>query len=131
MDSSVGWYSAGFSFRTFVFPGLNTSDLAEGISWTTKLLADDTSLFSIVNNINESANQINMDLERISLWACQQKMSFNPTISKQAQEVIFSKKNVNIPHPLLYFNTTPVIRCSYQKHLGVNVDKKTKFSSTY
>ena len=30
------------------------NDLAEGISSTTKLFADDTSLFSVVNNINKS-----------------------------------------------------------------------------
>ena len=68
------------------------NDLAEGISSTTELFADDTSLFSVVNNIDESANQMNMDLEKISLWAYQWKMSFNSDISKQAQEVIFSKK---------------------------------------
>ena len=94
---------------------------------TTKLFADDTSLFSVVNNINESANQMNMDLEKISLWAYQWKMSFNPDISKQAQEFIFSKKSVNATHPVLYFNRTPVICCSYQKHLGVYLDKKLSF----
>ena len=102
------------------------SDLAEGILSTTKLFADDTSLFSVVNNINESANQMNMDLEKISLLAYQWKMSFNPEISKQAQEVIFSK-NVKVSHPLLYFNRTPVICCSYQKHLGGYLDKKLSF----
>ena len=45
------------------------NDLAEGIFSTTKRFADDTSLFSVVNNINEPANQMNMDLEMISLWA--------------------------------------------------------------
>ena len=44
------------------------NDLAEGISGTTKLFADDTLLFSIASNINESTNQMNMDLENISLW---------------------------------------------------------------
>ena len=54
-------------------------------------------------------------------------MSFNTDISKQAQEVIFSKKNVNASHPILYFNRTPVISCSYQKHLGVYLDMKLSF----
>ena len=68
-----------------------------------------------------------MELEKISLWSYQWKMSFNPDISRQAQEVIFSKKNVNASHPILYFNRTPVIRCSYQKHLAVYLDKKLSF----
>ena len=62
---------------------------------------------------------MNMNIEKISLRAYQWKMSFKPDISKQDQEVIFLKKNANDPHPLLYFNRTPVIRCSHQKHLGV------------
>ena len=121
MGSSVCWHFASFSFRSSVFP-----DLAEGISSTTKLFADYTSLFSVASN-NESANQMNMELEKISLWSYQWKMSFNPDISRQAQEVIFSKKNVNASHPILYFNRTPVTRCSYQKHLAVYLDKKLSF----
>ena len=70
---------------------------------------------------------MNMDLEKISLWAYQWKTSFNPGISKQAQEVILSKKIVNVSHPLFYFNRTTVIHCSYQKHLGVYLDKKLSF----
>ena len=73
-----------------------------------------THQFFVVNNIDKSANQMNMDLEKISLWAYQWKMSFNPEILKQDQEVIFSKENVNVSHPFLYFNRTPVMRCSYQ-----------------
>ena len=103
------------------------NDLAEGISSATKLFADDTSLFSVVNDIDQSANQMNMDLEKISLLAYQWKMYFNPAISKQAQEVIISKKNLNFSHPFLYFNRTPVIRCSNQKYLVVYLDKKLSF----
>ena len=58
------------------------NDPAEGISSTTKPFADDTSLFFVVNNIDKSANQMNMDLEKIPLWAYQWKMSFNPEILK-------------------------------------------------
>ena len=54
-------------------------------------------------------------------------MSFNPDISKQPQEITFSKENVNISHPPLYFNKTHVLVCSYQKHLGVFLDKKVNF----
>ena len=40
-----------------------SNNLAEGISSTTKLIPDDTSLFSVISNINGSANQMNMNLE--------------------------------------------------------------------
>ena len=42
------------------------NDLAEGISSTTNFFDDDTSLFSAVNNINESADQMNDD--ELFLW---------------------------------------------------------------
>ena len=69
------------------------NDLAGGISSTTKLFADDASLFSVVSNINESANQTNIDLEKISLWAYQWKMSFNPDILKQVMELFSQRKS--------------------------------------
>ena len=65
------------------------NDLTDGISSIVKLFADDTSLFSIVQNKNNSASQFNNDLDKISDWAYTWKMSFNPDPSKQAQEVIF------------------------------------------
>ena len=35
-------------------------------------------------------------------------MIFNPELSKQAQEVIFSRKTNKISHPTTTFNTVPV-----------------------
>ena len=56
------------------------NDLPEGISSTTKLFADATSRFSVVNSINEFADQMNMDIKKISLWVYHWKMSFNSDI---------------------------------------------------
>ena len=68
---------------------------------TVKLFADDTSLFSLVNNPNISANEVNKYLELISKWAYKWKISFNPDKNKQAQEVIFSQKQSKPKHPQL------------------------------
>ena len=46
-------------------------------------------------------------------------MSFNPDTSKQAQEIIFSRKTKKILHPLLHFNNSIVLQTPYQKHLGI------------
>ena len=70
---------------------------------------------------------MNRDLKKISMWAYQWKMTFDPDIPKQPQEITFSKKNVDVSHPPLYFNKNHVVVCSYQKHLGVFVDKKLNF----
>ena len=58
------------------------NDLSEDLSTTAKLFADDTSLFSTVQNVNTSASHLNNDLSKLSNWAFQWKMSFNPDPSK-------------------------------------------------
>ena len=65
---------------------------------------------------------------KISNWAFQWKMRFNPDPNKQAQEVIFSRKINKINHPPLYFNENLVKLSSTQKHLGMILDTKLDFS---
>ena len=45
------------------------NDLSDGLKSECKLFADDTSLFSVVNDINTSASDLNEDLEKIGNWA--------------------------------------------------------------
>ena len=97
------------------------------MSSNVKLFADDTSLFSVVHDVNASARELNDDLKKINKWAFQWKMSFNPDPSKQAQEVIFSRKIKKLPHPSLVFNNNNVLQTSSQKHLGVTLDVKLTF----
>ena len=47
------------------------NDLPDVLTSICKIFADDTSLFSKVFNINESADDVNIDLEKISQWAYQ------------------------------------------------------------
>ena len=84
------------------------NDLSDGLTSNPKLFADDASLFSVVQNINSTANDLNSDLMKISDWAFQWKMRFNPYLKKQAQEAIFSRKINKINHPPLYFNNNLV-----------------------
>ena len=65
------------------------NDLSDDLTTNVKLFADDTSLFSIVHNMNTSTTNFNKDLNKIKNWAIQWKINFNPDPSKQAQEVIF------------------------------------------
>ena len=43
-------------------------------------------------------------------------MSFNPDLSKQAQEVIFSGKLNKPSHPQIIFNSAPIVCTDWQKH---------------
>ena len=66
--------------------------LIQQLSSNTKLSADETSLFSVMHYITQSGINLNDDLEKINNSAFQWKMSFNPDINKQAQEVSFFAK---------------------------------------
>ena len=68
------------------------NDISEGIKSICKIFTDDTSLFSIVKKKQLSQNNLNSDLKKISEWAHQWKMFFNPDPRKQAAEVHFSRK---------------------------------------
>ena len=53
-------------------------------------------------------------------------MNFNPNPSKQAQEVIFSRKSKKISHPLSFFNNIQVSQSQSQKHLGITLDEQLR-----
>ena len=55
-------------------------------------------------------------------------MSFNPDPSKQATEIVFSKKQSNIQLPALIFNNILTPSDSH-KHLGLILDKKFNFKN--
>ena len=89
------------------------------------------SLFSKVNDKSNPNSQLNSDLEtlKISKWAIQWKMSFNPDPNKQDIEVCFSNKRDQGNYPPLHFNSTNVHVAESQKHLGlVLLDSKLNFN---
>ena len=61
--------------------------------------------FSVVHDISLSWLQLIDDLNKISNWAYQWKMSFNPEVTKQAQELFFSHKSQKVTHPTVYLIT--------------------------
>ena len=109
---------------SFIF---NINDLADGLSSIAKFFADDTSLFSVVHNANTTAKELNNDLVKISNWAYQWKISFNPDPSKQAQEIVFSRKVNKDYHTPLAFNNNNVPETDSQKHLGIILDNHLSF----
>ena len=107
------------------------NDLSGDLCSKTKLFPDDTSLFNVAHDINTSANELNNDLKKVSNWAFQWKMSFNPDPSKQTQEVNFSRKLKKVTHPPLVFNNANISQCKSQKHLGIILDSKLTFEDHY
>ena len=68
--------------------------MPDGLKSNLKLFADDTSLFSVVTNKEESVSDLTNDLDMISKCAYNWKMTFNPHPKKPAQEVLFSRRKL-------------------------------------
>ena len=54
-------------------------------------------------------------------------MVFNPDPTKQAQEVIFSRKSHFLKHPNFYFSSLVVEKVKSQKYLGLKLDENLNF----
>ena len=125
VDVKVGVLQRSILGPLFVLIYIN--DLPNGWNSNAKLFADDTSLFSAVHNITDSANLLNSNLSKIGEWGVHWKMSFNPNPTKQAQEIIFSRKTSQRNHLGLMFNNSIVNVTNIHKHLGMIFDSKLSF----
>ena len=103
------------------------NDIPANLDCNVKIFADDTFLFSLVGDQNESTAKLDRDLERVAGWAYQWWISFNPDPSKQAVEVHFSRKINPVDTQPVYFNNLTVGSCETHKHLGLLLDKRRAF----
>ena len=74
------------------------NDITHNIACNIKLLADDTSLFSIVRDENVAALDLRQDLGKITLWAWQRKMNL---ILLKPKKFYFHAKEKNLCTPFL------------------------------
>ena len=88
----------------FIYINNLPQDLHSDLKW----FADDTSLFSVIYDVDASSAILNSDLVKIQEWAYNWQMSFDPDRNKRAQEVIFSRKIRKSFHPNLYFNNKSI-----------------------
>ena len=75
----------------------------------------------------ETAKQLCKDLNKIKEQAFQEKMSFNPDRSKQAQKVIFTRKVKKVVHLPIFLHDKPLQQVSSQKCLGLILDTSLTF----
>ena len=102
------------------------NDLTNNLQCDVKLFADDTSLFTLVDNEIVSAQQLNRDLGKVLLWSWQLKMQFN---AEKTEEIFFSVKRLPLVHPPLRLGTEEITRKTEHKHLGIILDSKLSFRS--
>jgi hypothetical protein len=86
------------------------------IQSTIKLFADDTSLYLIVDDPNETADSLNNDLTKIHDWATKWLVTFNA----QKTETMTISRKINKPdHPPFYMDNNDISTVSEHKHLGL------------
>ena len=90
-----------------------------------RLFADDTCLFVEVDNREETALQINEDLERISKWANDWLITFSPPKTKSL--IISNKSNVHL-HPDLRLEGHVIDRVNHHKHLGITLSHNLRWN---
>ena len=117
--SQSSWYhtNAGVPQGSILGPLLFLifiNDIENVPSCEIRMFADDTLLYDISTNLNESINKINNDLKSLEAWAKQWKVSFN---AQKTVSTVFSRTNVI--HDPLIFNNVSLSNVSSNKHLGV------------
>ena len=79
--STWGNASAGVPKGSILGPVLfliYVNDLTEKLKCSVKLFADDTSIFTVVQDINLAASHIDHDHDQFAFWAHNWRVSFNP-----------------------------------------------------
>jgi hypothetical protein len=94
------------------------NDILTDINSTIKLFADDTSLYLIVDNPQETAQTLNNDLVKLHAWSTKWLVNFNP----QKTETMTISRKLNKPHqPNLIMNNTIISTVTEHKHLGLQL----------
>ena len=80
------------------------NDLIKEITCPIKLFADDTSLYTLVDDQIESANLFNYNLHKAEMWGNRRLVKFNPTKTK-LMNITFKKDCNFTDFPLSFCNT--------------------------
>ena len=97
---------------------LYINDIVIDIHANIRLFADDTSLYMIVDNPNETARIMNADLEIINKWAKTWLVKFNPS---KSESLLISRKVNRAVHPPLTMNSENIKEVEHHKHLGIYI----------
>ena len=117
-----GHYSSWADFRTGVSQGsilgpllflIHINGLSDGLKSKCKLFADDTSLFSVVYDINTSASDLNEDLGN---WAFRWKLTLTQTLIPKLKKLYLV--GIKLPHYILLHT---LIRDQLNQHQYTNI----------
>ena len=96
------------------------NDIISNIESDILLFADDTCIYEPLCDSGNSIAKINRDLERLSRWASQWLVNFNPSKTKY---LIFSKKALRPEYDDLYLDGKKLTKASTHCHLGLTLSE--------
>ena len=88
------------------------------IQSTIKLFADNTSLYLIEDDQNETTDSLNNDLTKIHAWAIKWLVTFN---AQKTETMTISRKIDKPDHPPFYMDSNDISTVSEHKHLGLDI----------
>ena len=97
------------------------NDIADNVSSTCFLFADDSLLLDEVISPIDTANKLNNDLDSISMWADRWLVTMN---ANKTKNMIFSSKLNKPLHPTLTLANEPIVIVDQHDHLGVTLTNK-------
>ena len=117
-QSELGAITAGVPQGSILGPLLflvYINDIVTDISNNINLFADDTSLFVVVNNDDDSLS-LQADIDKISSWASAWLVNFNPL---KSETLTISRKRNQLPMPDFTMSNVSIPKVDFHKHLGV------------
>lgn len=88
---------------------------------------DDSSIFLLFRDHRVTTETLNKELSKVAQWVHQWKVFFNPKLSKQVQEIVFSRKNRATSHGGISANSMITNRENVLKYLGLLLDAMLNF----
>ena len=128
MDTNKSGCSSRLYSWSSIVSFIYINDIVEDINSSIRLFADDTSLYIIVDDAIQAAETLNSDLEKISRWAQQWLVTFNPA---KSESILFSRKLNKPYHPPVSMDETQINEVTSHKHLGVIFFKRLQLAQSY
>ena len=100
------------------------NDIIDNIKSHIKLFADDTMIYTVVEDPQRAAQMLNHDLNTICEWSQTWLVNFNAIKTKS---VLFTTKTNTQPHPTLYFSNQVVTEVDSHIHLGLRIQSNGKW----
>ena len=105
------------------------NDLVDHITCKIKLFADDTVLYTVVDDHEASADVLNYNSELVEAWANQWIVNFNPAKTKTMTVSFKSTTSTVLPNYPLLFRNIPLEEVQSHKHLGLEMTSNLKWTN--